>query len=156
MNELKQQLPLRLESKIERGEGCWIWTGRVDRAGYGRLSSHVTSAQAHRQVYEALIGPIPDGLELDHTCHTADKSCVGGDSCPHRRCVNPRHLEPVTRAENARRSAPAQKTECVNGHPYTPENTYLKPEKSRGRRGCRACVREATRRYEARKKGATR
>lgn len=153
---VKPQLAERIEPKIHRTEGCWLWTGRIDRAGYGTLGSRKGTSMAYRLAYEAWIGPVPDGLELDHACRTADKTCLGGSSCPHRRCVNPAHLEPVTRAENARRSAPAQKSECVNGHAYTPENTYFKPAKSRGRRDCRACGRERTRRYEARQRGDAR
>jgi hypothetical protein len=71
-------------------DGCWLWTGKRDRGGYGLVCRQQQWRLAHRAVYEALIGPIPEGLELDHTCSN-------------RSCVNPKHLEPVTRQENNRR-----------------------------------------------------
>lgn len=87
-------------------EGCWTWM--ASRAhGYGRIGVAVSPgrsvpAQAHRVMYEALIGPIPDGLHLDHLCQN-------------RACVNPAHLQPVTNAENARR-ARLLRTTCRAGH----------------------------------------
>lgn len=87
--------------------GCWEWLGGCDPTGYGRF--HQTGQQGmsyvHRWAYETFCGPIPDGLDIDHTCHNADRSCPGGRSCPHRRCVNPDHLEIATRAENINRAA---------------------------------------------------
>jgi hypothetical protein len=69
---------------------CWIWTGTTDRHGYGRVRPDGRSTGAHRWSYEATVGPIPEGLELDHLCNNPP-------------CVNPAHLEPVTHAENMRR-----------------------------------------------------
>lgn len=57
---------------------------------------------AHRAAHELWIGAIPDGYTVDHLCHNDDLLCVGG-RCPHRRCVEPSHLEAVTSAENNRR-----------------------------------------------------
>lgn len=69
--------------------GCWVWTAAVDKVtGYGKF--HVASetmGYAHRFAYETLVGPIPDGLDIDHLCRN-------------RACVNPAHLEPVTRQVN--------------------------------------------------------
>lgn len=89
------------------------------------------SKSAHREAYKAFKGEIPDGLELDHLCRV-------------RNCVNPDHLEPVTRLENARRGIGGlmaglrqrAKTHCPAGHPYAPENTYFR---ANGNRMCVTC-----------------
>ena len=73
-------------TSFEDVDGCWIWRGRIAPNGYGRLGSKY----AHRVMYELHVGPIPTGLDVDHLCRV-------------RHCVNPRHLEPVTRSENLRR-----------------------------------------------------
>src|SRR5687768_9248591 len=118
---------------------CWEWPGFRDRDGYGRLYwPTINTRAAHRVAYELFVGPIPEGLQLDHLCRN-------------RACVNPRHLEPVTQAENARRGAIAQKTHCANGHPFDGDNTYWR---SSGHRTCRACNRENVRKYSARKLAA--
>lgn len=76
--------------------GCWTWTGPLATGGYGRFSSMGVVTIAHRYVYEQVVGPIPDGLQLDHLCRNPG-------------CVNPDHLEPVTAAENLRRAREARK-----------------------------------------------
>jgi hypothetical protein len=114
--------------------GCWEWNLRLDKKGYGRtkLQGHRDQLfQAHRVMYELLIGPIPDGLQLDHLCRV-------------RHCVNPIHLEPVTSAENSRRGEWWGKPRCAQGHEFTPENTYWT---SRHTRFCRECKRIYERRY---------
>ena len=65
------------------GSKCWFWTGWNSGNGYGKVSVEGKAMMAHRAVYEMLVGPIPDGLILDHGCR-------------HRACCNPAHLEPVT------------------------------------------------------------
>lgn len=125
--------------------GCWLWTWPLTN-GYGRFGNE----RAHRWSYEHFVGPIPDGLDLDHLCHTADESCPGGTSCPHRACVNPSHLEPVTRTENilrgrgpdVQRARHAAQTHCKHGHEFTPENTRIT---ARGYRRCRECARQLAR-----------
>lgn len=63
------------------------------------------SLLVHRYLYEEKYGPLPDDIALDHACHTRDKDCRGGPSCPHRPCVNPDCGEPVTQLENVHRGA---------------------------------------------------
>ena len=104
-------LPARFAEKIQIEGECWVWTAWRIKNGYGRIQ--LTSrkpALAHRAVYEILVGPIPEGLTLDHLCRN-------------RACVNPSHLEPVTMRENALRgigptAINARKTHCPKGHPF--------------------------------------
>lgn len=85
------ELPPRIAAKIERDGDCWSWTAYRSKKGYGSVATGTgKSALAHRFVFELLIGPIPEGLELDHLCLNTS-------------CVNPEHLEPVAGAENLRR-----------------------------------------------------
>ena len=132
--------------------GCWIWQRALDRDGYGVMQA-TRRDSAHRVAYLAFIGPIPDGRVLDHTCHSTDRTCPGGNDCLHRRCVNPAHLEPVTPGENTQRGTSpsalnARKTHCHRGHEFTPENTYVWS----GGRSCRACQRLAVAAYKIRKR----
>lgn len=113
------------------GSGCWIWKGRTNLDGYGRYSG----TTAHRIAYLVSVGPIPEGLELDHLCRKI-------------RCVNPDHLEPVTHLENKRRRY-AIYDRCKSGHEYTAENTYVRPN---GNRDCRACIRARVSAYSDRKR----
>lgn len=139
------------QKSVRLPNGCWEYAGRLNDQGYGVASSGPKggSRQAHRVIWEFLVGEIPEGCELDHLCHNRDTSCGGGKECPHRRCVNPDHLEVVTGAvNNARSNSPsaanARKTHCNRGHEFTPENTYWaspkKPHLRRTRR-CRECQR---------------
>ena len=96
-------LDQRIEGKFLRGDGCWPWTASLDGTGYGQIRHEGAALPAHRVVYEVLVGPIPEGYEVDHTCHNADVSCKGGPTCLHRRCVNPAHLEAVTASVNVTR-----------------------------------------------------
>lgn len=142
----KAHLPLRLSFDSSGGpDACWPWTGSMGRYGYGRWVSGGVTQQAHRAVYELLIGPIPDGLDLDHMCHNKDPLCPGGVTCLHRRCCNPSHLMPDARGPNILRGKTlsgrnAAKVECIHGHPFDEANTYVSP--TTGQRTCRACGRE--------------
>lgn len=135
---------------------CWPWRGTIGRAGsYGILKFGGKKIYAHRVSYELLVGPVPDGMTLDHLCHTRDESCLGGLSCLHRRCVNPAHLEPVSGRVNRLRgrslpAANAKKTHCAKGHPYDEANTYV--NRANGARVCRTCNNEAQRAYQQRKR----
>ena len=131
----------RFWAKVKKTESCWLWTGAKNNRGYG----HVGWVQAdgvmrwlyvHRLSYEWARGPIADGHELDHLCQVPA-------------CVNPDHLEQVTRAVNASRVG-ERKTACVRGHDYAEPNVYVGTD---GRRQCRACRRDAMRRFYARKAG---
>ena len=136
-------------------DACWPWTGATDRHGHGQFHPSANKTiRAHRAVYELLVGPIPKGMTLDHLCHSNDRTCEGGATCPHRICVNPAHMEPVTLGENKRRgmSPPAvnaRKTHCIRGHELTPDN--LVTSKLPWRK-CRTCHRDEMRRYYARRK----
>lgn len=121
----------RFWTRVSKASGCWQWTGFLNHDGYGRAWMHGKHVMAHRFTYEALVGPIPAGLVIDHLCRN-------------RSCVNPAHLEPVTLGTNLHRgdtitSRNAAKTHCPQGHPYSPENTYT--HRVRGDRHCRTCIR---------------
>lgn len=128
--------------------GCWLWTGPLSRNGYPRhrAAPGKPLEMAHRLSYETFVGPIPDGMFLDHRCHTeaVERGECTAQTCPHRRCVRPEHLEVVTAAENTRRQDHAKRrtTHCPAGHEYTPENTTLTSE---GWRRCRRCDAERVR-----------
>lgn len=131
--------------------GCWHWTGGIDPHGYGkwwrREGDRRPGVSAHKFAYEYVNGALPKRgepghLQVDHLCHNRSKSCKGGPTCLHRRCVNPGHLAAVTPRENTAASPHAtaavnrRKTECPRGHPFTPENIYG----TETRRACRTCV----------------
>jgi hypothetical protein len=148
-----QNLVERFLSKFEPcNDGCWVWRSCVSKNGYGQFYLQGRAQKAHRLSYQLFRGKIPKGLELDHTCHDFTV-CAAGDLCPHRRCVNPWHLEPVTTAENAQRSRVIMgtgaaminrsKTHCLRGHAYTEENTYSYMRRyGRMTRQCRICNHE--------------
>lgn len=131
----------------EPNSGCVIWLGPLNKNGYGKMITGYKSegtrrtAWAHRLVYEYFVGPIPAGLDLDHKCRV-------------RCCVNPNHLEPVTRKENMRRGMHATsvkarnvlRTHCKNGHPLSGDNLYL----NSGHRVCRTCKKAWSKAYDAR------
>lgn len=133
----------RFWPRVNKTETCWLWTGFTNDSGYGAFSSDGKAVRAHRWAYEDLFGPIPEGLVLDHLCRTPS-------------CVNPSHLEPVTSDENlergwGRRVKSGWVNSCINGHEYTPENTYTNTQ---GRSVCRTCSAASRRRYEQKRTAA--
>lgn len=130
MTRTTKQVEERFWSCVEPepNTGCWLWAGTANRRGYGRFTGRDRRMQAHRFAYELLIGPIPQGLELDHLCRV---------TC----CVNPDHLEPVTHKVNVLRGLSptadcAQRVSCPRGHPYDEQNTHWRRG---GRRACKRC-----------------
>lgn len=120
----------RFWAKVDATGICWEWTAAKTRFGYGAFRTDKRWHRAHRWAYEQLVGPIQDGLELDHLCRNPS-------------CVNPDHLEPVTRAVNNERSNSLsarrkRQVACNKGHDFTEENTY---RDKLGRRYCITCQR---------------
>ena len=123
-----------------QGNGCWMWTGEGNPAGYGmfRPGPGKPRHMVHRWAYEQFVGPVPEGMQIDHKCHTEDTACPGGPDCQHRRCCNPAHLEPVSASENTlrQRHYERSRTECPKGHPYDGDNLIVGKD---GKRRCRTC-----------------
>ena len=142
-----KSLATRLMSKVDKNgpNGCWLWLGTKDGRGYGQIRSKGRErlVKAHRVSYELFVGPIPDGLTIDHLCRT-------------KHCVNPSHLEPVSMRENLMRSDSqssqnARKTHCRNGHEFVGESLILvKTPFGIGRR-CRLCDQARDRRRRGRR-----
>lgn len=128
--------------KVDRSESCWMWTAATNAYGYGYFRTPAGTRVAHRIAYELLVGPIPDGLQLDHLCRS-------------RRCVNPQHLDPVTQAENLRRGLQGAlrqpSAKCPKDHDY---GDGTQKTATGRRRLCRTCRRATQQRYEDRKRNA--
>lgn len=131
--------------------GCWIFRpmnpGETFRSRYAWISVKGKSLLVHRIAYEQLVGPIPEGMTIDHLCRN-------------HFCVNPAHLEAVSNRTNVLRgvgltATNARRTTCVHGHPFDEKNTYTHEWWDRGRRArarqCIACTREYTREWKKRK-----
>lgn len=126
--------------------GCWEWTGSLHANGYASTGAGKRNKRkyVHRISYELWIGPIAQGMDLDHLCRN-------------RKCFNPAHLEQVTRRENALRGEGPSilarlngaKTHCKNGNEFTPDNTRIRPT---GGRACRACAKSKQAEYRRRAK----
>lgn len=137
---MRKRTPLaeRFWAKVVRDPEteCWEWTGTMNGSGYGRffLKSHGPGqcTPAHRFAYELLVGPIAEGLVIDHLCRNPG-------------CVNPGHLEPVPQWLNCARGTgwsgrKAAQTHCKHGHPFDDANTkWITPPRRRPWRRCRTC-----------------
>lgn len=125
-------LPTRISKRVLVDEhGCWLWQGPIHHNGYARSYYVGMSRYAHRITYQLLVGPVPDGLQLDHLCRV-------------RHCINPAHLEAVTRSENVARGihGGALTGRCRSGlHPAAPRGSQ-----------CKECRTEYFRRRNANKK----
>lgn len=138
----------RFWAKVDKGDGtgCWLWTAHALK-GYGYFRLNGKHCRAHRVAYELMVGPIPDGLTIDH---------VKANGCTSTLCVKaiadefgPAHLEPVTMRENLLRgdtlqARNARKTHCPQGHPFDEANTM----RYGGSRHCRACHKAQAARYD--------
>jgi hypothetical protein len=125
---------------------CWLWKPVTASGGYGQFTANGKTRLAHRAAYELLVGPIPQGLTIDHLCSV-------------RHCVNPAHLEAVTLAENIRRARvwengaahQRNKTHCPYGHPYSGDNLRIASD---GKRACRECDKRYSANHRERKRAA--
>jgi hypothetical protein len=128
-----------MEKTRQADGGCIEWTAYCGDNGYGRFYLDGKGALAHRWSYEHHVGPIPDGLVIDHLCRN-------------HACVNPEHLEPVTAQENYRRGVAREATRehfaaithCKRGHEFDEANTRLD---SKGNRACLSCKRAKAREH---------
>jgi hypothetical protein len=127
----------RFFSRVQKTDTCWIWTGAKHPAGYGRLMFGGHSTCAHRLSWMLHRGALNQDVTIDHLCHN-------------KLCVNPDHLEPVSRGENARRYM-LSRTHCSNGHAFNKENTAINHN---GHRRCKACARMFAKKYAAMKRSA--
>lgn len=131
----------RFWEKVEKGDGCWMWTGCLSSAGYGRINLRGSVVYAHRFSYALAHGVKPTrGVVVMH-------------SCDEPRCVNPAHLRLGTLADNNRDKAQkgrtvnpltdelAARTRCPRGHPYDAENTHYSKGRSSKARRCKECIR---------------
>lgn len=142
-----KQLLLRHVVKLQNG--CWEWKGAKDRNGYGivcrKVDGKPRTMVAHKASFLAFRGPVPDECELHHTCKR-------------RSCVNPQHVEPVTREKHLMLDEScigvnARKTHCPNGHPLVEGNLVL-VQLRRKRRECLTC--HKARKAESYKRNAER
>lgn len=133
-------------AKVVKTDGCWLWTGKTagSTARYGYFQPGTKSTDphvpAHRFAYEQFVGPIPEGLELDH---------VKARGCSSKLCVNPEHLEPVTHAENRRRG---RLDTCRSGRHDLTDPANVRWDNRGFRRGCKVCWEDRARERALQKK----
>lgn len=131
-----EDLADRFLAKVWFKPGCWEWVGSRRTDGYGQIRVGSRLVKAHQVAYELFVGPIPPGIEIDHTCR--NHGCV-------------RHLEAVPHQVNvARGTSPhglnAQKTRAACGHPFDAVIS--------GCRRCSACYRAMQAESQRRRRAA--
>ena len=148
-NRTRTPVAIRLAklTKVGGPDDCWPCIGANNGNGYAQLAGDDgRNGYAHRHAYEAAYGPIPEGMTVDHICHTPD--CEEGIACPHRRCVNPAHLVLATRIDNYLRSA-NERVRCQSkAHRYEDHGFVFQ----KGMKYCLVCYNEGLAR--AREKAA--
>lgn len=142
IHNLQQDQRFMAKVSIDSNTGCWNWTGSTNWGGYARITRGNKSQSAHRYAYMFIHGPVSSSLDLDHLCRN-------------RRCVNPHHLDPVTRKENLYRgktltASRAAQTHCKRGHELKGSNLELLRN---GTRRCKACKNQLTAEYRATEEG---
>jgi hypothetical protein len=136
--EIEERFWSKVDWDASNPERCWPWLGAKNPKGYGKFHLLGATVAVHRLVYEMEVGPLVEGLEIDH-------------DCKNRACVNPEHLRQMTHRENVFRiDSIGSETHCSEGHPRNEANTYVK--KSDNTRDCRPCKARRQREYKARKK----
>lgn len=136
-------LACRFIHKIVVTDACWIWDAATAQDRYGSFVADRKRAPAHRVAYELWVGPIPEGLHLDHLCRV-------------HACVNPAHLEPVTPRENALRGeSPSVQLRragmCKAGHEMNDQTRYVNRQ---GKSKCRPCAAAYQRALKAKRRDA--
>lgn len=149
----RPRIPLEQRFELHQAflpSGCRVWTGALTTDGYGIIRVNGKNERVHRVSYEYYVGPIPDGLTIDHV---RDRGCVS------RACFWPDHLEPVTQGENVRRGDAgrinhhyASRTECKNGHSFEEfGREQFKADGTFKQRVCMKCQQIASAEWEARR-----
>jgi hypothetical protein len=140
---------MAIKNRVVNTDDCWLYAGSVERNGYPQLTARVygkeKTVMVHRLMYEALVDTLIKGMQIDHLCKVTT-------------CINPAHLEQVTRLENLKRSEcittiHANKSTCIHGHPFEGRNliVWVSPSGKRMRQ-CRECSNRSAREYSARKR----
>lgn len=146
---MKRRYDISVEGQYEVAEnGCWVWQGWTDAAGYGLAQRGGRPWKAHRLSWTAANGPIPSGMTVDHICFNPS-------------CANPGHLQLLTPGENSARKQSVLSPTCKNGHEWTADNTATHtlrsgPEAGRAVRRCRQCARDFQRAWQRRRRAELR